>query len=97
MRRACLAALSIVAMGVAGCNTVERDTAVGAGVGGLGGAAIGAGISGNAEGALIGGAIGAAGGAIAGNVIGRSRTEGECVYRDRSGRRYVAECPRDYY
>ena len=92
-----MAAFAVAATGLVGCTTTDRDTAVGAGVGGLGGAAIGAAITGDAEGALIGGAIGAAGGAVAGNVIGRSSRPGDCVYRDRSGRRYVAACPRDYY
>lgn len=78
-------------MVTAGCSQTDKDTALGAGAGGLIGAGIG-GIAGGGKGALIGGAIGAGTGAVAGNVIGRSRN-GDCVYRDsRTGERYVAAC-----
>jgi hypothetical protein len=73
---------------LAACSQTER----GATIGGLGGAAVGAAVasSGNtAEGALVGGAVGAAAGAL----IGAASEPGECYYRDRSGRRYIARCP----
>ncbi|WP_102958791.1 hypothetical protein [Mangrovicella endophytica] len=95
IRTATIAAVSALTLGFAGCTTVERDTGTGALIGGVGGAAIGAGVGGT-KGAVVGGLIGAGAGAVAGNVIGRSKTAGDCVYRDRSGRRYVAECPSGY-
>ncbi len=64
--RASLLALSAAAMGLAGCadmggmNQTQRNTAIGAGVGALAGAAIG----GNTKGALIGAGLGAAGGYV---------------------------------
>jgi hypothetical protein len=93
MRKLMMGGLIGLTLVSAGCTQTDRSTAIGAGLGGLGGAAIGAGISGNAKGALIGGALGAGAGAIAGNVIGRSQA-GDCIYRDpRTGQRYVAACP----
>ena len=93
MKKLMMGGLVGLTMISAGCSQTDRSTAIGAGVGGLGGAAIGAGISGDAKGALIGGALGAGAGAIAGNVIGRSQA-GDCIYRDpRTGERYVAACP----
>ena len=60
-------------------------------VGGLGGAAIGAAVAGNtAQGAVIGGAVGA----VTGALIGHASERGQCRYRDRHGRVYVARCPR---
>lgn len=82
-----LPALSLVAA----CDTMnmqDRSTVAGAATG----AAIGAAVSDDddrTEGALAGAAIGA----IAGNLIGRSSTPGSCVYEDRYGRRYIADCP----
>lgn len=93
MKTLMIGAVAGLLMVTAGCSQTDRSTAIGAGVGGLGGAAIGAGVSGTAEGALVGGAIGAGVGAIAGNVIGRSQA-GDCIYRDpQTGQRYVAACP----
>jgi hypothetical protein len=73
------------------CSQTER----GAAIGGLGGAAVGAAVASpgvEAEGALIGGAVGA----LAGALIGRANEPGDCVYRDRYGRRYIARCPAGY-
>jgi len=47
--------------------------------------------TGNVRGAAVGAAIGGAAGAVIGNVAGRP---GQCYYRDRYGRQYVANCPR---
>jgi osmotically inducible lipoprotein OsmB len=44
--------------GCAGMTTQERDTAIGAGVGGVAGAAVGGGVLGTAAGAVVGGVIG---------------------------------------
>jgi hypothetical protein len=71
------------------CSRTEQ----GAAVGGLGGAAVGAAVAGNpVEGAVIGGAVGA----VAGALIGRASERGECRYRGRDGRPYIAHCPRGY-
>ncbi|MGN6145296.1 MAG: YMGG-like glycine zipper-containing protein [Mesorhizobium sp.] len=71
------------------CSQTEQ----GAAVGGLGGAAVGAAVAGDpVEGAVIGGAVGA----VAGALIGHASERGQCRYRDRYGRTYVARCPRGY-
>jgi len=71
------------------CSRTEQ----GAAVGGLGGAAVGAAVAGNpVEGAVIGGAVGA----VAGALIGRASERGQCQYRGRDGRIYIAHCPRGY-
>ncbi|BCG86631.1 MULTISPECIES: YMGG-like glycine zipper-containing protein [unclassified Mesorhizobium] len=74
---------------LAACSRTEQ----GAAVGGLGGAAIGAAVAGNpVQGAVVGGAVGA----LAGAVIGHASETGQCRYRDRNGRVYVARCPDGY-
>ena len=71
------------------CSRTEQ----GAAVGGLGGAAVGAAVAGDpVKGAVVGGAVGA----IAGAVIGHASEAGQCRYRDRYGRVYVARCPDGY-
>ncbi|MER9343705.1 YMGG-like glycine zipper-containing protein [Mesorhizobium sp. M0601] len=71
------------------CSRTEQ----GAAVGGLGGAAVGAAVAGNpTKGAVIGGAAGA----LAGALIGRASESGQCRYRGRNGRVYVASCPEGY-
>lgn len=74
-----------VATGIAGCTNTEK----GAVIGGTGGALIGGLASGDAGGAIIGGIAGAAAGALIGNVADQP---GKCYYRDRRGRRYIADC-----
>jgi hypothetical protein len=44
--------------------------------------------TGNVEGAAIGGAV-----AQRLALIGRAREPGDCIYRERDGRRYIAPCP----
>jgi hypothetical protein len=74
---------------LAACSRTEQ----GAAVGGLGGAAIGAAVAGDpVQGAVVGGAVGA----LAGAVIGHASEAGQCRYRDRHGRVYVAQCPDGY-
>ncbi len=73
-----------IAAGVAGCTRTEK----GAVIGGLGGAAIGTAISGDAGGAILGGIAGTAAGAL----IGNASEPGKCYYRDRYGRRFIANC-----
>jgi hypothetical protein len=83
--------LLAVVISLAACSQTER----GAAIGGLGGAAVGAAVASpgvRAEGALIGGAVGA----LAGALIGRASEPGDCLYRDRYGRRYIARCPAGY-
>ncbi|WP_185983550.1 glycine zipper domain-containing protein [Aureimonas mangrovi] len=93
MRKIVIAAVSIVTLGLAGCQGVDRNIAAPAAIGGLGGAAIGGAIGGDVEGALIGAGVGAAAGALVGAATNRP---GECVYRDGRGQRYVAACPAGY-
>jgi hypothetical protein len=69
---------------LAGCTQTEK----GAAIGGLGGAAVGAAVSGDAGGAIVGGLVGATAGAL----IGNASEPGKCYYRDRYGRRYIANC-----
>jgi len=72
---------------MAGCTPTQQ----GAGIGAASGAVIGGIATGNVRGAAVGAAIGGAAGAVIGNVAGQP---GQCYYRDRYGRRYVASCPR---
>ncbi|ESW66389.1 glycine zipper domain-containing protein [Mesorhizobium sp. M0761] len=74
---------------LAACSRTEQ----GAAVGGLGGAAVGAAVAGDpVKGAVVGGAVGA----LAGAVIGHASEAGQCRYRGRNGRVYVAQCPDGY-
>ncbi|MFB9983370.1 YMGG-like glycine zipper-containing protein [Mesorhizobium kowhaii] len=74
---------------LAACSRTEQ----GAAVGGLGGAAIGAAVANDpVQGAVVGGAVGV----IAGAVIGHASEAGQCRYRDRQGRVYIARCPQGY-
>lgn len=87
MRNLILALTCTVA--VAGCTSTERAAVTGAGIG----AATGAIISGDIEGAAVGGLAGAAAGVLIERV---ANSDDDCVYRDRRGRRYVADCPDGY-
>jgi hypothetical protein len=69
----------------AACETTTGTTT-------LAGAAAGATIGGAAAG-TSGAIVGGAAGAVAGNLIGQAITPGDCVYVDRFGRRFIAECP----
>lgn len=85
-----LIALGLAAtMAVAGCTTTERNVGVGA----VAGAAIGGLATGKVGGAVAGAVIGGAAGAL----LGRAEQRGECRYRDKYGRIYIARCPRGYY
>jgi hypothetical protein len=87
MRKTMLLMALLVPLGA--CSQTEK----GAAVGGLGGAAVGAAVAGDpVEGAVIGGAVGA----VAGALIGRASESGQCRYRDRYGRVYVARCTQGY-
>jgi hypothetical protein len=87
MKKALLILSLLVSL--AACSRTEQ----GAAVGGLGGAAVGAAVAGDpVQGAVVGGAVGA----IAGAVIGHASEAGQCRYRDRYGRVYVAHCPEGY-
>lgn len=52
------AAVLIGLGGCAGMSTQDRDTAIGAGVGGVAGNALGGGLLGTAAGAVVGGVVG---------------------------------------
>ena len=80
-------AVSLGGLTLAACTPTDQSTVTGS----LAGAAIGAAVSGDddrTEGVLAGAAVGA----IAGNLIGRSNQPGRCVYQDRYGDRFVADC-----
>ena len=82
-------AFALVAMlAVAGCTTAENDAALG----GVVGAGVGALATGDAGGAVVGGVVGAASGVL----LGAATRRGECRYRDRRGRIYIADCPAGY-
>ena len=81
--------LLILLLPLGACSRTEQ----GAAVGGLGGAAVGAAVANDpVQGAVVGGAVGA----IAGAVIGHASEAGQCRYRDRHGRVYIAQCPDGY-
>jgi outer membrane lipoprotein SlyB len=85
-----LVLMAMLLLPVAACTQTQQ----GAVIGGASGAAIGAAVANNpVEGALIGGAVGAAAGALIGRAAEGSN---RCVYRDRYGRRYIADCPPGY-
>ncbi len=89
-RKTAIALISVGALGAAsGCTTTEQTTTAGA----VGGAALGAALGGSVESA----ALGAAAGGAAGFIVGKStERRGYCVYEDRRGNRYEAECPERY-
>ena len=62
MRGRAVGAFAIVMLfglgGCAGMSTQDRDTAIGAGVGGAAGAVMGGGLLGTAAGAVVGGVVG---------------------------------------
>lgn len=81
--------LMILSVGIAlaGCQTKDQTTLASTAAG----AAIGAAI--DDDNALRGAAIGGAVGLAAGTLLGRSANNPEqCVYQDRFGQRYVADC-----
>ena len=86
MRKTFIALAAVAAL--AGCTTAENDAAFGAATG----AAIGAIATGRPGGALAGAVIGGASGVL----LGQATRRGECRYRDRRGRIYIAACPRGY-
>ncbi|MCZ8153190.1 MAG: glycine zipper 2TM domain-containing protein [Rhodobacteraceae bacterium] len=80
--------MTIIALGSAACvPATDQATLGGAATGALLGAAV-SDSDDRVEGAIIGGAVGA----VAGSLIGRANTQGDCVYEDSLGRRYVAPC-----
>jgi uncharacterized membrane protein len=82
-------AVTLVALAAVSCSQTEKGAAVGA----ASGAVIGGLVSGNVRGAAVGAAVGGAAGAVIGAV---SDQPGRCYYRDRYGRRYIANCPAGY-
>lgn len=87
MKNVIIALAAVTALSA--CTTTEKDAAAGALIGGaVGAVASGGQLSSTLAGAAIGG--------VAGVLLGRAARRGDCVYRDRHGRRYVARCPRGY-
>jgi uncharacterized protein YcfJ len=79
-----------VVLALAGCDTSSQSQRT------LGGAAIGAGSGALVGSALNGGrgaAVGAIAGGAAGALIGRATTPNDCIYRDRTGRKFTGPCP----
>jgi outer membrane protein OmpA-like peptidoglycan-associated protein len=70
--------VALAALLLAGCATAGRDTAIGAGVGGLAGAGVGA-LIGGGKGALIGAGVGALAGGSVGLYLDKQRAELEKV------------------
>ena len=84
-----IAVVLTAALSLAACSTTEKGASVGA----VTGAVIGGVTTGTVGGALIGAAAGGITGAVAGELIGRyDRDPTKCVWEDRYGRRYVADC-----
>lgn len=79
----------VAAMAITGCTTAEQDAA--------GGAVVGAAVGGLATGRVGGAVAGAVIGGAAGVLLGGATRRGECRYRDRRGRIYIAACPAGYY
>lgn len=82
-----IAAISLVALAVAGCTTTERRAVGGAAIGAGAGAVLG-GITGGGTGAAIGAGVGAATGAV----IGAATSPRECWARDRWGNPVQVRC-----
>ncbi|WP_353640927.1 glycine zipper domain-containing protein [Mesorhizobium sp. WSM2239] len=82
MRNMLIAVATVAAL--TACSQTER----GAVIGGATGAIVGGAATGDAGGAVVGGGIGA----VAGALIGNASEPGKCYYRDRYGRRFIADC-----
>ena len=82
MRKVALGLVALLA--ITGCTTTEKDISIGTGAGAIIGD-----IAGGGRGALIGAGAGALGGLLV-----RELRNGNCQYRDRHGRMYVARCRR---
>lgn len=78
-----LLALALVAP-LASCTATERGAGIGAATGAVVGGVATNSVGGAAAGAVIGGA--------AGVLIAQAERPGYCIYRDRYGRRYEAQC-----
>lgn len=87
MRKFAIAVAALAIIG--GCTTAEKDATLGAAAG----ATIGAIATGRPEGALVGALAGGATGVL----LGAATRKGECRYRNRKGRIYIAPCPAGYY
>jgi uncharacterized protein YcfJ len=84
-----LAVVSVAALTLTGCQTVQQDRALtGAVIGGVAGTAIGAAAGGTGGAALAGAAIGAGTGAF----IGAATTPRGCYVRDRYGNLRQVRC-----
>jgi phage tail tape-measure protein len=71
------------------CVEADQSTVTGATIGAVAGAVLA-----DEDDRLEGAVVGAAVGGLAGNLLGRSaENPDQCVYEDRYGNRYVADCP----
>jgi osmotically inducible lipoprotein OsmB len=77
-----LAAVAVLALGLAGCQTPEERALGGAAIGAATGAAIGGLATGRASGALAGAAIGGIGGAVIGGTTAPRQRECAQYRRD---------------
>lgn len=83
-----LALTGFLSAGLVGCTATEQRNAA---VGAAGGAIAGQLIGGDTESTVAGAAIGATAGIL---VAGAPKnSSGECLYRDRNGREFFADCP----
>jgi surface antigen len=84
-----IGAVLVAALTLSACSTTEQGASVGA----MTGAVIGGASTGTLGGAVVGATVGGITGAVAGELVGRYRDDPtKCVWEDRNGRRYVAEC-----
>lgn len=82
-------AVLATALTLSACSTTEKAASVGA----VTGAVIGGATTGSLGGAVVGATVGGLTGAVAGSLVGRYRDDPtKCVWEDRYGRRFVAEC-----
>lgn len=83
------AAVLLAAVTLSACSTTQKSAAVGT----VAGAVIGGSTTGTFTGAVVGATVGGITGAVAGELIGRyDKDPTRCVWEDRNGDRYVADC-----
>ena len=78
--------VSVLALALGACNTVDNRVANGAVLGGAGGAVIGGIASHSVGGAVVGGVVGAAAGAVVADVTRPRYYRRHCYYSDAEGR-----------
>ena len=82
-----LLSLPLVALTLSACQTANQNAVAGAAAGAL----VGAAVSGDDD-RLTGALVGAAVGTAASTLIRPTGTPGQCLYRDRQGQTFTADC-----